>query len=207
MKSTTQDFLEIKNIKDGVVMLKNNQIRGILMVSSLNFALRATQEQNSILYSFQSFLNSLDFPCQIVVQSRHINITPYVDVVKSLEEKQTSELLKLQTASYVEFIKELVAGEQVMTKHFFVVVPYNLAEILGVGKSLGANIKLSEQDFEKCKNQLWQRMEYVAMGLKRCELDSIPLTTPELIELFWATHHPKEAEQGYYPEIAPELLN
>src|SRR3989344_9131715 len=99
MEKTTQEFLEIKDIRDGVITLKNNQIRGILMVSSINFALKSTEEQNSILYAFQSFLNSLDFSCQIVIQSRHINITPYLDIIKKLEEKQENELLKLQTAS------------------------------------------------------------------------------------------------------------
>ena len=98
------------------MVLKNSQIRGILLVSSINFALRATEEQNSIIYAFQSFLNSLDFPCQILIQSRHINITPYLDEIKKLEEKQENELLKVQAASYVEFIKELVKSENVMTK-------------------------------------------------------------------------------------------
>ena len=207
MEPATQEFLEVEDIRDGVVMLKNNQIRGVLMVSSINFALKSTEEQNSIIYAFQSFLNSLDFSCQIVIQSRNINVRPYLDKIKKLEEKHTNELLKIQTASYIEFIKELVKGENIMTKNFFVVVPYNIAEILGVGASFkSGNKKLKDEDFQKCKNQLWQRMEFVAMGLKRCELDVMPLTTPELIEMLWAIHHPSEAEVGYYPEIMPELL-
>lgn len=213
MELPTQDFLEIKDVRDGVLVLNNNQIRGILMVSSTNFALKSAEEQNGIIYNFQNFLNSLDFSCQIVVQSRNINITPYLDTIKNLEEKQTSELLKVQTASYIEFIKELVKGDKVVVKNFFVVVPYSLAEILGVGQTLKSGFfkkpgeqKLSNENFEKCKNQLWQRMEYVAVGLKRCELDAVPLTTQELIELFWSIHHPSEAEVGYYPEILPELL-
>lgn len=213
MESSTQDFLEIKEIRDGVMVLKNSQIRGILLVSSINFALRATEEQNSIIYAFQSFLNSLDFPCQILIQSRHINITPYLDEIKKLEEKQENELLKVQAASYVEFIKELVKSENVMTKNFLVVVPYNLAEILGTTNALKSGFfkkrdkgGLSDEDFAKCKSQLWQRMEFVASGLRRCELESSPLTTEEIIELFWAINHPQEAENGYYPQIMPELL-
>lgn len=213
MESATQEFLEIKEIRDGVLILKNGQIRGLLSASSVNFALKATEEQNSIIFAFQNFLNSLDFSCQIVVQSRHINITPYLDIIKNLREKEQGELLKLQTDSYVEFIKELVRGEQVMTKNFFVVVPYNLAEILGMGAAVKSSLlgrakeqKLNDEDFEKCKNQLWQRMEFVALGLKRCDLEVIPLMTPELIELFWSVHHLSEAEVGYYPEILPELL-
>lgn len=219
MESATQEFLEIKDIKEGVVILKNNQLRGVLMVSSLNFVLKSEEAQNSIIYAFQNFLNSLDFSCQIIVQSRNINITPYLDTIKTLEEGQTNELLKTQTSSYVEFIKELVKGENIMTKSFYVVVPYALTEALGVkgitkqysffnflNKGGGKGQELNQEDFDKCKNQLWQRMEFLAMGLKRCGLDAIPLTTPELIELFWAIHHPMEAEAGYYPEILPELL-
>lgn len=220
METPTQDFLEIQDIKEGIVILKNSQIRGVLMVSSLNFALKSSEEQSAIVYAFQSFLNSLDFSCQILVQSRNINITPYLDAIKKLEEEQINELLKTQISSYVEFIKELVGGDNIMTKSFYVVVPYTLTEVLGVGgaarqlsvfkmfgkKEAGQKQQMSEEDFQKCKNQLWQRMEFLAVGLKRCGLDVVPLTTPELIELFWAVHHPSEAEVGYYPEILPELL-
>jgi hypothetical protein len=217
-ESATQAFLEIKDIREGVLLLKNNTIRGVLMVSSINFALKSEDEQTAIVFAFQSFLNSLDFFCQIVIQSRNINITPYLDSLKDLEDKQPNELLRQQTASYREFIKNMVIGDVVMTKNFYVVVPYNLMEIFGMRgaarqfdflKQFGGGSKtqaMAEDDFQRCKTQLWQRMEYLAMGLRRCGLEAIPLTTPELIELFWATHHPDQAEVGYYPEILPELL-
>jgi len=217
-ESATQAFLEVQDIREGVLLLKNNSIRGILMVSSINFALKSEEEQTAIVYAFQNFLNSLDFFCQIVVQSRNINITPYLDSLKDLEEKQTNELLRKQTASYREFIKNMVVGDMVMTKNFYVVVPYNLMEILGMkgvskqfdifksapGGQQGKPIK--DDDFQRCKTQLWQRMEFLSMGLKRCGLEAMPLTTPEIIELFWSIHHPDQAEVGYYPEILPELI-
>lgn len=217
--NATQDFLEIKDIREGVIILKNNSIRGILMVSSLNFALKSEEEQTAIIYAYQNFLNSLDFSCQIIIQSRKINITPYLDSLQDLEQKQTSDLMRKQTASYKEFIKEMVKGDMVMTKNFYVVVPYELMEIFGAsgitkqfdflknvsGKKEEAK-EVKDQDFERCKTQLWQRMEFLAMGLRRCGLEAIPLTTPELIELFWSIHHPEQAEIGYYPEILPELL-
>ncbi|MCX6720866.1 MAG: hypothetical protein NTW11_03610 [Candidatus Staskawiczbacteria bacterium] len=214
MESATQAFLEVQDIKEGILLLKNNTLRGIMMVSSINFALKSEEEQTATIYAFQSFLNSLDFFCQIVVQSRNINITPYLDGLKDLEEKQTNALLREQTASYREFIKGMVVGDTVMTKNFYIVIPYNLMEALGVkgvGKTLfsggQANSQaMKDEDFQKCKTQLWQRMEYAAMGLRRCGLEAIPLTTPELIELFWSIHHPDQAEVGYYPEILPELL-
>ncbi|MCX6723558.1 MAG: hypothetical protein NT155_00075 [Candidatus Staskawiczbacteria bacterium] len=217
-ESATQAFLEVQDIREGVLLLKNNSIRGILMVSSINFALKSEEEQTAIIYAFQSFLNSLDFFCQIVIQSRNINITPYLDGLKDLEEKQTNELLRKQTASYREFIKNMVVGDVVMTKNFYVVVPYNLMEILGMkGAKKQFDIfkqasggqqatPLKDDEFQRCKTQLWQRMEYLSMGLRRCGLEAVPLTTPELIELFWSIHHPDQAEIGYYPEILPELL-
>ena len=132
-----------------------------------------------------------------------------------MEERQTNELLRKQTASYREFIKNMVVGDTVMTKNFYVVVPYNLMEILGMkaagqmlnlGGQQKQNKKMDDDEFQRCKTQLWQRMEYLAMGLRRCGLEAVPLTTPELIELFWSIHHPDQAEIGYYPEILPELL-
>lgn len=215
VESATQSFLEVQDIREGILLLKNNSIRGIMMVSSINFALKSEEEQTATIYAFQNFLNSLDFFCQIVVQSRNINITPYLDGLKDLEERQTNSLLREQTSSYRQFIKDMVVGDTVMTKSFYIVIPYNLMEILGVqsvGKKMFASgpsqqaQPLKDDEFQRCKTQLWQRMEYVAMGLRRCGLEAVPLTTPELIELFWAIHHPDQAEVGYYPEILPELL-
>ena len=209
---TTQQFLEIDQVREGVLILKNKALRGVLMVSSLNFALKSEDEQNAIIYQFQSFLNSLDFSCQIVVQSRKLNITGYLEKLKELEETQENELLKMQTAEYREFIQGLVETGAILAKTFFVVVPYTLWEAEGLpftGKKLLKRPKipaLTEENFQRYKSQLWQRMEFVALGLRRCGLQAVPLTTPELIELFWSLHHPKEAEVGYYPELPEELV-
>lgn len=207
---STQQFLEIEQIREGVIVLKNKTLRGVLMVSSLNFALKSEEEQSAIIYQFQNFLNSLDFSCQILVQSRRLNITGYIEKLKELEKKQENELLKIQTTSYREFVESLIKAGVIMTKTFFVVVPFTLFEAQRItpGKLLKAPKipTLTEEMFQRCKTQLWQRMEFLALGLRRCGLQAIPLTTPELIELFWGLHHPKEAEFGYYPEIPPELI-
>ena len=168
--NSTQDFLEIKDIREGVIILKNNSIRGILMVSSLNFALKSEEEQTAIIYAYQSFLNSLDFSCQIIIQSRKINITPYLDGLQELERRQTSDLMRQQTASYRKFIKEMVRGDMVMTKNFYVVIPYELMEIFGasgITKQFDflKNVKgkkqetqeVKDQDFERCKTISYTR--------------------------------------------------
>jgi len=207
--ASTQDFLEIEQIREGVIILKNKALRGVMMVSSVNFALKSYEEQQAIIAQFQNFLNSLDFSLQIVVQSRRLNITGYLDKLKELENKQPNDLLRVQVREYHKFINELVSAGTIMSKTFFVVVPFTILEAEGTSatqllKSRGAP-PLTEQRFQMIKQQLWQRMEFVALGLRRCGLQAIPLTTPELIELFWSLHHPKQAEVGYYPEVPPEL--
>ena len=202
-EAPTQQFLEIEKIREGVVVLKNKSLRGIIMASSLNFALKSEEEQNAIIYQFQNFLNSLDFSTEIVVQSRILNITGYLDKLKEMEEKQENELLKFQTREYQNFIRELIAGGQILSKNFFIIVPFTLMEIPGMKKEKTQT--LTEEQFQRAKSQLWQRMEFVALGLRRCGLQCIPLNTTELIELFWSLYHPEEAEVGYYPEIPPEL--
>ncbi len=210
-QASTQQFLEIDQIREGVILLRNKAMRGVLMVSSLNFALKSEEEQNAIIYQFQNFLNSLDFSLEIVVQSRRLNITGYLDKLKELEERQENELLKMQTAEYQKFIRDLIAGGAIMLKTFFVVVPFTLIEIPGM-KAVTGLIKrqpaatITEEQFQRCKSQLWQRMEFAALGLRRCGLQCVPLDTSELIELFWSLYHPEEAEVGYYPEIPPELI-
>jgi hypothetical protein len=210
MQTSTQKFLEIEQIREGVILLRNKAMRGVIMVSSLNFALKSGDEQNAIIYQFQNFLNSLDFSIEIVVQSRRLNITGYLDKLKELERKQENELLKTQTAGYQKFIRDLIGGGAIMSKSFFVAVPFTLIEIPRM-KTIKELIKkqsttLSEEQFQRCKSQLWQRMEFVALGLRRCGLQCVPLNTSELIELFWSLYHPEEAEVGYYPEIPPELI-
>ena len=210
---STQQFLQFSEIRNGAIVLKNKTLRGILMVSSLNFALKSEEEQIAIIYQFQAFLNSLDFSCQIIVQSRRTNITGYFDKLRELEKQQENELLKIQTIEYRKFIESLVEEETIMRKTFFVIIPYSLGEVEDAGRGLIKGFfrkpeisRLSEESFKRCRSQLWQRMEFTAIGLRRCGLSAVPLTTPELVELFWSWHHPKEAEVGYYPEILPELI-
>lgn len=210
-QASTQQFLEIDQLREGVILLRNKAMRGVLMVSSLNFALKSEEEQNAIIYQFQNFLNSLDFSLEVVVQSRRLNITGYLDKLKELEERQENELLRLQTAEYQKFIRDLIAGGAIMSKSFFVVVPFTLIEVPGMKAITGLVRKqsvatLTEEQFQRCKSQLWQRVEFVALGLRRCGLQCVPLGTSELVELFWSLYHPEEAEVGYYPEIPPELI-
>ena len=122
---STQDFLHFDQIKDGIVILKNKGLRAVLMVSSLNFVLKSNEEQSAILYQFQNFLNSLDFPCQILVQSRRLNITGYLEKLKEIEQKEENELLKVQISEYRKFIDQIMQGGSVMQKTFYIIVPFS----------------------------------------------------------------------------------
>lgn len=211
--ATTQEFLEMDEIRDGVLVMKDKSIRGILMISSQNFALKSEEEQQATIFQFQSFLNSLDFPIQISLQSRRLNITGYLDQLKQLEQNQQNELLKQQTADYRLFVEKLIQGGSIMTKNFFLVVPFSRLETIsdvtkkrGLFNSPKIVGSLSDNEFQRMKNQLWQRVEFVAIGMRRVGLQVALLNTEELIELFWSWHHPAEAEVGYYPEIPPEIL-
>ncbi len=203
-RPSTQEFLELEEIKEGTVILKNKSLRGILMVSSLNFALKSDEEQSAIIYQFQNFLNSLDFSTEIVIHSRILNLTGYLDKLREVEKNQKNELMKIQAADYIKFIEELVDSREILVKNFFVVVPFSVINIPKI--STEKKIKFSKEDFKRGRSQLWQRMEFVATGLRSCGLDSSPLDSLGLIELFWSLYHPEHAEKGYYPEIPPEII-
>lgn len=211
---STQQFIEIDQIKDGIVILKNKSLRGIMMVNSINFALMAEEEQNAVIGQFQNFLNSLDFPLQIIIQSRRLNITSYLDKLRDLESRQSNDLLRTQIIEYRNFINEIVSGGSIMNKSFYVVVPFQTMTIPGVGGNKGKGKKgeqskaigLAQEQFNQSKSQLLQRMEFVALGLRRCGLQCVPLNSLELAEFFWSSHHLEESERGYYPEIPPELI-
>lgn len=175
----------------------------VLMVSSLNFALKSGEEQTAIIYQFQNFLNSLDFSCQILVQSRKLNITGYLEKLEELKEGK-SKLLNIQIEEYKKFISKTVKEGSIMQKTFFVIVPFSLSEIRGGGISI--KTAMTDERFNRAKSQLLQRARFVMLGLRECGLNSRPLDSLELAELFWSSYHPREAEQGFFPDFPPDLI-
>lgn len=200
--ASTQKHLEIKNIKDDVILLKSGGSRAILMTTSLNFALKSTDEQDATIYRYQEFLNSLDFAVQILVISRKFNIGPYVQSLEEKKDKQENELLRIQTSEYIDFIKGLTEMNNIMTDSFYLVIPYAPPVIKRLGfldKIFKSNKKAEEEEnFQELKNNLWQRVEFVATGLGGIGIKAIPLNTNELIELFYKLYNPNTKEG---PEI------
>lgn len=175
--SATQDFVPIKEVRDGIIILKDGGMRAVLLCSSLNFALKSDDERNAILLQFQDFLNSLDFSIEIVIQSRKLDIRPYIALLEGQEKQQTNNLMKIQVREYIEFIKNFTENTNIMTKNFFIVVPYSPAIIntgnvgdiksrLGFGTVKEDN-KTTESNFEESRSQLEERLSVVEQGLVR----------------------------------------
>ena len=202
---SAQEFVPIKEIKNGVVILKDGSLRMVLMTSSHNLALKSEDEQRAILLQFQNFLNSLDFSIQIFIQSRKLDIRPYISLLEERGREQTSDLMKIQVAEYVGFIKKFTESVNVMKKTFFIVVSYNppilgpdkrgLLEKFSTKKKKGLGKKQKQEAFLEARTQLEQRASVVEQGLARTGLRIIPLRTEELVELYYRIFNPGELEK------------
>lgn len=200
--ASTQQYLDILEIKDDTVVMRDGTLRAVLAVSSINFALKSEDEQNAIISSYVSFLNNISTPIQIVVQSRDLNIDNYIEYLKNKEKEQTNRLLKIQTGEYIEYIKELVSMGKIMNKKFFVVIPYSpfsdkhkgffsqLSEIFKPATVL----KLKEAKFLKYKDNLSRRVDSIFSALLSLGVDVKQLNTQELIELYYNSYNPETSK-------------
>lgn len=193
----TQAFVPVKEVRSGVVILKDGGYRGVLMCSSLNFALKSEDEQRAIIGGFQSFLNTLDFSVQIVVHSRKTDIRPYLNLLNERMDHQRSELMRIQLREYISFIRNFIEGADIMTKTFYVVVPYS-GGVTPVAQSIPLLGKAAASrgagDFEEGRVQLNQRMALVASGLAASGIRAVPLGTEELIELLYRSFNIGESD-------------
>jgi len=197
---STQEHLRIAEIRDGTLILTNGELRQVLLVSSINFALKSEDEQNAIIFQYQNFLNSLTFPVQIVMQSRRLDLAPYLGKLQERLDNEQNELIRMQIADYMEFIKRLLSVANIMDKNFFVVVPFSppvtkkggfVSQIFGSQKRLQPHFPADQ--FAHYKEQLSQRINVVTAGLSGIGLRSALLSTQQLVELFYATYNPEEA--------------
>ena len=199
--SSTQTHLRIAEVRDNVLVLKNGGLRTILKTSSINFNLKSEDEQNAIIYSYQSFLNTLEFPLQIVVRSKKLDIDNYIEDLKQKGEKQANPLLQRQTFEYAEYIQKLIEYADIMEKEFYVIVPYDpyrakkmslLAKFMKWmhPQDTATDIKARHREFDDLKKGLNQRINIVKSNLENCGLKVTPLTTSEIIELFYNSYNP-----------------
>lgn len=207
---SAQEFVPIKEVRNGVIILKDGGLRAVLIASSINLSLKSSDEQTAIISQFQSFLNGLDFPTQIVMQSRRLDIRPYLLMLEERLKVQNEKLLKIQTKEYIDFIRSFTDEVNIMTKTFFVVVPYSstilkssdgiLDKIIGSGapkKQVEDTKKaISLASFEEKRSQLDQRVGVIVGGLGGIGIRSSQLNTEEIVELFYKTFNPGDISQG-----------
>lgn len=198
--ASTQKYLDIAEIRDDVVIMKDGSLRGVIMTSSINFALKSPQEQEAVIASYVRFLNTIDFPIQILIQSRRLDLDSYIDELNTNAKNQKNELLKAQIYSYIEYIQDLIALGDIMTKKFFVVCSYSSVENKKTGKkgffertgeflSPTAMLSLSRVIFERYKLELEKRLNHVRNNLGSMGIAASILNTQELIELYYSSYN------------------
>lgn len=202
--TATQEFVPVKEIREGTVVLKDGGLRAIIAVSSVNLALKSADEQVATIQQFQSFLNSLDFPIQIVVQSRRLDIRPYLLMLETKLKDQREPLMKLQTVGYISFVREFTEQVSIMRKYFYIVIPYEeaalsakkgfFASIFGKKNSAKEQKKADDTSFEEKRTQLDERVSVVSGGLGSCGARTERLKTEEVIELFYKTFNPGDIQ-------------
>jgi len=197
-----QAFVPVKEIRNGVIILKDGGYRGILMCSSINFALKSDDEQRAIIGGFQSFLNTIDFSVEIVVHSRKMDIRPYLALLETRMDAQSSELMRIQLREYIQFVRSFMEGSEIMTKLFYVVVPYSAAPVSAVTSTMPflqknkntSSVENPDDLFNESRVQLEQRMALVSSALAGSGVRAAPLGTEEIIELLYRSFNPSEHE-------------
>ncbi len=197
IKESTQKFLDIAEIKEDCVVLKDGTLRSVILVSSINFSLKSEDEQNAIIAAYISFLNFLEYPLQIIIQSRRLDIESYLANLGKIEKEQTNELLRMQTAEYRMYIGELVKLADIMTKRFYVVIPYDplsdeqkswLKKFLELFTA-AQEVRINQEQFLKRKRALFQRVEHVITQLNSMSIKAVVLDTQSLIELYYNSYN------------------
>jgi hypothetical protein len=193
----TQEFVPVKEIRDGIIVLKDGGYRGILICSAINFALKSAEEQHAITLGFQNFLNTLDFSIQILINSRRMDLRPYLELLEQKAPEQKSELMRIQLREYIEFVRSFADQSNIMTKSFYIIVSYTpqVSAASAVGfLNRGDKKSSSNLSFEEERAQLEQRMSLVVEGLSGTGVRAVPLGTEETIELLYRSFNPGELE-------------
>lgn len=199
---STQDHLPIAGIQDGVLLMTDGSLRVVLKIEPINFELKSENEQNSIIYSYQSFLNSLEFPVQIVIQSKRLDLELYLTKLKGTLAQQTNDLLRIQTEDYIGFVRQLISVANIMAKRFYVVVSHSHTSKSSSLNQLTSLIAhrptgpLMEQDeFDRLRNEAYNKAGIIAGGLARVGAKCQALQTQDLIELFYTIYNPDVAAE------------
>lgn len=206
--NSTQNALQIAEIRDGIVIMNDGSFRSVVMVKSINFDLMSNEEREAVEYSYQGFLNSLYFPIQIFIRSQKVDLGPYIERLDKIRSEHDNMLLALLMEDYIQYIGDLSQQTNIMDKKFYVVVPYfpvgDLSNVLSQSKNFFGGItdmfsnkeqhvRINEADLNKAKDELRNRVQALLGGLQQCSIQGLPLDTQELIELYYDTYNPDTA--------------
>lgn len=206
--NSTQNTLQIAEIRDGIVIMNDGSYRSVVMVKSINFDLMSQQEQESVEYAYQGFLNSLYFPVQIFIRSQKVDMQPYIQKLDKIRSEHDNMLLALLMEDYISYIDQLGQQTNIMDKKFYIVIPYFphvdvqkalsqsknfLSGFMGLFDTKEKHVVINEDDLEKAKTELRNRVQAVLSGLLQCNIQGLPLDTQELIELYYDTYNPDTA--------------
>jgi hypothetical protein len=206
--NSTQNTLQIAEIRDGIVIMNDGSFRSVIMVKSINFDLMSPQEREAVEYSYQGFLNSLYFPVQIFIRSQKVDLRPYIEKLDKIRSEHDNMLLALLMEDYIAFMSDLSVQTNIMDKKFYVVVPYIpvvnaqkaveasknfVGTLIGVFSKKEQHVTINEADLEAAKTELRNRVQAVLGGLLQCGIQGLPLDTQELIELYYDAYNPDTA--------------
>lgn len=211
--NTTQKSLLVSEIRDGIVIMKDGSLRSVVMCQSINFDLMSPQEREGVEYSYQQFLNSLNFPIQIYIRSKHIDLDDYIEKLEQTRQNQDNILLGLLMEDYIAYIRYLIENANIMDKQFYVIVPYypsGLSEGLASGAQKFSEllkpkkkdvVTIDEVNFRKYKDELTRQVRTVASGLTQMGIQAVPLNTQELIELYYNVYNPVTSKQQQLGDV------
>lgn len=191
-KSSARSQIAIKGVRDGILILPGNEYRAILQVSSLNFELRSEEEQDAIIDIYESFLNSVGSALQILVRTREIDMDKYLEDLNERLEGESEPIYRDQLVNYDEFIRSLITTNKILTRHFYIIVPYH-----PTGKA----------DFELIEEQLNLKLDIVAKGMMRLGMQTSQLTSLEVLDLFYSFYSPAQAKLQPLTEQALQLIH
>lgn len=200
-KASTQDHMDIAELRDGIVLLKDGSMKMIFLVSSINFALKSEAEQNAIIMRYQGFLNSLTFPIQIIMQSRKLDLEKYLQKLEARLKQEANELIQLQISDYINYISKLVTVANIMEKKFFIAISFNPPNVQARGlfdkilnPTKNVNATITEQEFKRYKEEMIQRANVVSSELGALGVKVIGLSTQQIIELLYSSYNLEEAQ-------------
>jgi type IV secretory pathway VirB4 component len=222
--NSTQNTLQIAEIRDGVAIMNDGSFRSVVMVKSINFDLMSPQEQEAVEYSYQSFLNSLYFPIQIFIRSKKVDLQPYIEKLDKIRTEHDNMLLALLMDDYIGYIDALSQQTNIMDKTFYIVIPFFptvdaqkaltqsknfFSGLAGMFNTKEAHVVINETELEKAKSELRNRVQAVLQGLMQCGVQGLPLDTQELIELYYDTYNPDTATRQplkNFNDLTPDVI-